>query len=273
MNIMKIKNIILGVAALGSFNVALANGGGVSSTPMMAPITKGDQERGFYVGIEGGASMQNGLEVTPDYSDLDKTYFTGVIDSYPYDDSNSAAYVFGAKVGYFFNSQISMDLAYDYHGNYDYYSAIQDDALQYVSSITDVNSQTIMLNLNFFPKLDWGNFKPFISVGAGVAFNDSGTYNSRYLELSGGYGPVVDYDINSDTKTSFAWQVGAGANYFINDNMFLTVGYRFVNLGGFESSDQAPDNITDSVDTQTPWMADHVYTNEFYLGFNYKFGK
>jgi|GEM_PF-4196684 len=256
------KNIFLGVAALGVFNVALANG----------ILTKNIQESGFYIGIEGGASMQNGLEATADYSDLAKKYITGLVTAYPYDGSNNASYVFGAKVGYFFNSQIAMDLVYDYHGNYDYYSAAIDDAFQYISSITDVNSQTVMLNLNFFPKLNWGNFKPFISAGAGMAFNDFGTFNSRYFDLMAtDTTPVVDYGINGETKTSFTWQVGAGANYFINDNIFLTAGYRFVNLGKFESSDQSPDNILHSVDTQTPWMVDHVYVNEFYLGFNYKF--
>lgn len=279
----KIKGIYL-LSALTITGAAFASGSGLKSVPISTTSTATSEWwNNLYIGVEGGMSMQNGLNVSPDYSntgyDQDGARIAPNPNSQYFNDIDSTAPFYGLKIGYFIAPEFAMDLAYVHHGDFSYENA-SDPHLTYVDTAGDVKidgmySNTLMINLNIFPKLDLGGFKPFVSAGAGIAFNELGTYYDKSIARNGA--TPWSYSINSKNVTSFTWQVGIGTNYVFTDHIFLAVGYRFIDLGKFESEDSYWNNLTNTQGIGstgstyiTPWKCDNVYANEFYISLNYK---
>ena len=88
------------------------------------------------------------------------------------------------------------------------------------------NSTTLLANVYY----DFHNstaFTPYVGAGVGLAFNYLGVDvhdNARNLGYS-----------CDDRSTNFAWQVGAGVAYSINENMAIDAGYRYLDLGYTET--------------------------------------
>ncbi|MCL5261505.1 MAG: outer membrane beta-barrel protein [Gammaproteobacteria bacterium] len=272
-----INKILLGGLLVASSSFALANG-----TPV---ITSFQQEvtpwwHGMFIGIEGGIDISRKMSFAPDYTNAPYN----VEWKYPvFQDPNywnadmGTAPLIGAKIGYFFNPQFSLDLSYDYRGNFKWNRSASlptgdwvNEALR--TGVDNIHSNIIMLNGRFLPNLDWGNFKPFVSAGAGIAFNYVGKVNEKTLSADN---PFPSYkETNSHSTTSFAWQAGAGIDYTFNDNAFVTLGYRFVDIGKIQSGDRitySPYYPSDVGDSITPLTENHPHLNEIYLSLNYKF--
>lgn len=75
-------------------------------------------------------------------------------------------------------------------------------------------------------------FTPYVGAGLGGAYMDV-SMSSRYVT---GGGQVLETEMGgSHANWSFAWNVGAGCSYTINDNMALDLGYRYASFGKAES--------------------------------------
>ncbi len=105
----------------------------------------------------------------------------------------------------------------------------QSDSLYYGGVNYDydlrVNVQTLLFNV-YYDFRNSSKFTPYIGVGAGLAFTranvDINAYNST--GYAHGYGEAY--------ATDFAWQVGAGVAYAINDNVSADLGYRYLGISG-----------------------------------------
>jgi opacity protein-like surface antigen len=78
----------------------------------------------------------------------------------------------------------------------------------------DASFLTAMANLYYDIGPTNSGITPYVMAGAGIA--------------------NVDVSWASDTSTSFAWQIGAGLSYKIDDDFTVDVGYRYLRPEGLE---------------------------------------
>ena len=111
------------------------------------------------------------------------------------------------------------------------------------------NSTTLLANVYY----DFHNstaFTPSIGAGLGLAFNYLGVDTEYY----NGYGDSMD-----DRQTNFAWQVGVGVAYAINENIAVDAAYRYLDLGYTQ------------LDSHYGDMGIRPYNHEFMLGLRFGF--
>ena len=111
------------------------------------------------------------------------------------------------------------------------------------------NSTTLLANVYY----DFHNstaFTPYIGAGLGLAFNYLGVDTEYY----GGGGDSMD-----DRQTNFAWQVGVGVAYAINENIAVDAAYRYLDLGYTQLDSHGYD------------MGIRPYNHEFMLGLRFGF--
>ena len=114
------------------------------------------------------------------------------------------------------------------------------------------NASTLFLNLYY----DFHNstaFTPYVGAGLGMAFNYANYTFS-----------VKDYHANfDDHSTTFAWNVGAGVAYNVNDALYIDAAYRYVDLGYTEASG--------TLNGDQIKVGSRPYNHEFMLGLRFAF--
>ena len=81
----------------------------------------------------------------------------------------------------------------------------------------------------------FGSFAPYVSVGVGIARDR--LYNYQETDI-----PPANRDsagFGDSSHMNFAFNLGAGLDYFINDNVSLALGYEHDDLGSLESNPAA----------------------------------
>jgi len=107
------------------------------------------------------------------------------------------------------------------------------------------NVQTLQTNVYW--DIDAGTvFKPFVGGGMGISF----IYADYKSEGNPSY---------SNSTTGFAWNVGAGVAYDINDSITVDLAYRFAGYGHAEAK------------TQYNTTKNYMTANEFLLGLRLNF--
>ncbi len=115
------------------------------------------------------------------------------------------------------------------------------DILGYITTGKfEIESQSIMLNAYY--DINTGTkLTPYVGAGFGYA-NVEG-------KLS------IEGESDSVDDNNFAWQIGAGSSYALNEKILLDAGYRYVDYGDFTKEDV-------NVDTTA---------HELYVGARYAF--
>jgi len=100
---------------------------------------------------------------------------------------------------------------------------------------------------------------PFITVGAGAAFN---TVNNFYtIPVSTGTKVSI---MGSYTQVSFAYQLGAGFNLLTTKPLSFSIGYRYLDAGNFRTDNYLRDLNVITV----PWRG-KLRTQEVYATLRY----
>lgn len=124
----------------------------------------------------------------------------------------------------------------------------------YVSDVKGIwNNTTLFANV-FWDFHNESAFTPYIGGGLGLAIN----YTGYEATLWNGNRVSVD-----DRFTNFAWNVGAGFSFDINEMVAIDASYRFVGLGYNE--------LSTTVNGVTGEIANEPYNNEFMLGLRFNF--
>ena len=93
---------------------------------------------------------------------------------------------------------------------------------------TKISSYAIMANV-FVNAGEYSGFKPYAVIGAGIAQNKTKdttlTFNGAPTTAKGA------------KKKNFAFKIGVGTTYAINDSIDLDLRYQFVNLGKFTTKE------------------------------------
>lgn len=98
----------------------------------------------------------------------------------------------------------------------------------------DITLNTFMIN-TYYDFKNETDFTPYVSVGLGLA---SVKHKAQFIssEVNSG-GSEYDASSKSKTNSNFAWSLGLGSQYAINDNLSLDLSYRFLDAGKSEVND------------------------------------
>lgn len=119
-----------------------------------------------------------------------------------------------------------------------------------------VNTSRLMFNVYRDFQL-FNNVSVYGTAGLGVARIKSSGWQGNTGRVYG-----------ENTDTNLVYSLGAGVSYAPVDNLSLSLGYRFVDLGKAESGLNLFVNARKLQDEQ---MKAHVYNNEVYIGAKYVF--
>ncbi|MEQ4676663.1 outer membrane protein [Providencia vermicola] len=124
----------------------------------------------------------------------------------------------------------------------------------------DITLNTFMLNA-YYDFRNQTNFTPYVSVGLGLAsIKHKAGYT--YSEINSG-GSEYDAYSKSKTNSNFAWSLGVGSQYAINDNLSLDLSYRFLDAG---KSDVSYNDDGDTLKSKVK-----VRSNDVMFGVLYRF--
>jgi len=148
-------------------------------------------------------------------------------------------------------SALSLGVEYTYSrpelsGNIFKFSLPQAKIFQYKYKVAE---QAILLKLKFNFH-EWHHFSPYASVGAGIAVNHVYGYTTGLLpNVPPGYSSLGNFA--SATTTNFADSFGAGIDYWVNNNLQLSLGYEYTHYGvvrtGYGSGVLANDRLSNSL--------------------------
>lgn len=240
----------------------------------MGDIYEKDWKKNFFIGVDGGYSLSlNSTNFSP-YNSSNIGAYESIISipgntTFQHDIGNSG--MIGGFLGYRVNENLSFNINYDYRGWFSWQvptnaslSSNINDLLYYVK---DISIQTLFYNFVLTPSQDWepsGRIRPYVSGGLGMAFNHVGTLSSVDLMDT-----TMTNSIEGSSITSFAWNVGIGAEYLITPNLTYTLGYRFVEAGSLETSNTLY-NSNGNYEVN-PFKASPVLLNEIITGLRWQF--
>lgn len=162
----------------------------------------------------------------------------------------------GAKVNEYFRLGLSFNYMPKFSAKGLSFKGINTATIDNVGSVK-ITSMSAMLNA-FIDAGDFNGFKPYLVVGAGVAKNK--TKNTSFTDSAG-----VSQTINGDSKTNFAYKVGLGTKYAINEDFDIDVRYQYVDLGKFQTKKTTSNGVAYSAATGK------LRANEVMVGVAYKF--
>ncbi|EPQ5228602.1 outer membrane protein [Providencia stuartii] len=124
----------------------------------------------------------------------------------------------------------------------------------------DITLNTFMIN-TYYDFKNQTNFTPYVSVGLGLA---SIKHKAQYIfsEVNSG-GSEYDAFSKSKTNSNFAWSLGLGSQYAINDNLSLDLSYRFLDAG--------KSDVSYNVDGETLKSKVKVRSNDIMFAVVYRF--
>lgn len=95
-------------------------------------------------------------------------------------------------------------------------------------------------------------FHPYVSGEIGAAFNQAINYYETPLEP----GAIATAPFSNHSKTSFAWAVGVGGDYNLNQHLRLGLGYQFADFGSASLG-----QTTAALTTQSLRLS-HIYASQ-----------
>jgi opacity protein-like surface antigen len=138
------------------------------------------------------------------------------------------SYIIGGGVGYRFTPNFRTDVTIGYRGGYDL-SATETIGANTLAGEADLKSWAGLINV-YYDFANASRFTPYIGAGIGVARNK---LDDVPLMLNG----ASVGTLNGDSKTNVAWQLSLGTAIRVSQGISLDVGYRYMDLGKFQSAD------------------------------------
>lgn len=94
-------------------------------------------------------------------------------------------------------------------------------------STAELSVENKFAMINAYYDINTGTkFTPYIGAGIGIAHLEA-QEEGFYVEKDGSKRPAIA----SDSRNTFAWQIGAGVSYALNDNFNVDFGYRYIDEG------------------------------------------
>jgi len=215
---------------------------------LLSPAAQAEKHSPYYLTAKGGYSLME-FDNARYYSAI------GGDQTWRYDRSSDDN-VFGAGfgLGYRFNSNLRAEVEYFYRAEFKYSTQTTDGI---ANANQKLKTQTLMAQL-FYDFANNTPITPYVFVGAGMSYHKTKA-NAELIAA-----PFFTYQGSND-DTEFAWSVGLGTSYTVNDDISLDFMYRYISLGEVEWKN----NRTDGGD-QGGSFAD-ITANEFLVSVRYSF--
>ena len=127
--------------------------------------------------------------------------------------------------------------------------------------------QTLFFNAYWDFKND-SPVTPYVGAGLGIAFVDSKASGSTDYTIGG-----ADFSGSSSTNyklnTNFAWNVGAGVAWELNELLALDLGYKFASLGKTKSRESSYEGLAETVSYKS--KVTDLYMHQVMLGLRFTF--
>lgn len=235
-----------------------------NSTSDLASNSTSNFLKNFYVGAEGGYSFGNYINLKPtSTAACTSTMQCWTNPTQSFNSDLGESFVYGAKIGYQVNPLVAIDLGYDARNKFGWSKHFPPGGFPNSRnrSISTLRNQTLLANVYLTPNLRWSTLDPYVNGGIGWAWNKTGTLTDVNLNT----GQVSR--ISGDNTSSFAWDIGFGANIILNKNVFFDAGYRYIDLGIIQTGKRviSPPPVLPIPRLRTKT----AYTNELYIGVNF----
>ena len=213
--------------------------------PLDAPPLRGAvvEDSGFYLRADTGLANTNAGNLRSSFADGSTLASQGAVVGST-DVSVGDAALLGLGAGYQFNSWFRADVTGEYRSALAYKSHIGAkwdggpgcslaDPSYCADDYTGQIKTGVFLANAYLDMGTWFGFTPYVGAGVGAAvYQTSGVKDvTTFVSGSGaawGYAPGY-------TSANFAWAAMAGVSYHITPNLLLDVGYRYVNMGTFQT--------------------------------------
>ncbi len=114
----------------------------------------------------------------------------------------------------------------------------------------------------------WQRWMPFLLAGAGVSFNNAGNYTEQPLS---GVTPRVSPGFSNHTTSWFSYTVGAGLDYIIQKNIWMSLIYQYNNLGQVQTGTGVDATTLTDTNYDTDRLKTHIKSNTVMLSVTYLF--
>jgi opacity protein-like surface antigen len=169
--------------------------------------------------------------------------------------------IFGAGVGYQFNSWFRADVTGEYRGKANFHGS---DIVRFNGAVTgnDVysgsKSEWLVLANAYADLGTWWCITPFIGAGIGASRNTISSFTDVNTATNGlAFG-------DTKSKWNLAWALHAGLAYKVNPGMTVQLGYRYVDLGNATSGDLYTYTGVNAV--YNPMEFKHITSHDLTLG-------
>lgn len=145
------------------------------------------------------------------------------------DDGFGFGLAFGNDFSYSTAYPIRLEAEYIYHGESKFKkgpSIIELNGLQHASQSFKIKAHTLMVNGFYDINID-SVITPYVGGGLGMAYLKS-SYSSNVVN-----GAPINVN-TSNNDWSFAWNIGGGVSYALDNQMSLDFGYRYFDMGDAE---------------------------------------
>jgi opacity protein-like surface antigen len=205
------------------------------------------EDSGFYLRGDLGVANANASQLNSTYSDGNTLASLGTVEG-PV--SVGDPYLLGLGVGYQFNSWLRADVTGEYRNSINYRASSTYQWGTPANSPCDPTSgiwcgdeytgqvKTALFLANGYVDVGtWGGFTPYVGGGVGLAAYQVSGLKDISLYPGAAFGFANNYN-----GTNFAWALMAGVAYRFSPTLLLDVGYRYVNMGTFNTGAIACNN-------------------------------
>lgn len=195
-----------------------------------------------------------------------------------YEHSTSSAFFFGAGIGYAFNSWLRADITAEYRVGARFRGRDEliagppnpPNVTGYQNNLRANMSSFVTMVNGYIDLGTWSSITPFIGAGVGVAYNMLGTTTDTGLQLFNNAAPSATAGtISGASRTNFAWALMAGVAWDLSAQMKVELGYRYMNLGSFQSGAPCPTTCGTAIRN---YEIRQVTSHDIRLGLRYAFG-
>lgn len=218
---------------------------------------------------------QTGVYVTPKFIYGIGTFKGKVIDSaegtLASKSATENAFGGGIALGYDFSKRLDVPVRVELE-----YSATSKMDRKMTSSWSDeygegyedfkmkIDVQSLFFNA-YYDFKNTTSFTPYIGAGVGLAFVGAKTSVNSHEEGE----PDESDSFGKKTRTNFAWNVGLGCAYALNDTVSIDLGYRYADFG--KAKTKSYSGVDDGQPFTVYGKAQNVAMHQFMLGARFTF--
>ena len=150
--------------------------------------------------------------------------------------------VFSLVLGHRLNNSVRVELAFNhfhnfkYQGLYDYvdYTLKSEGENKEYEYKQKVRSNTLFANI-YYDFNQFNKFTSYVNMGLGLSKNKSGALYLKHKKIVGDSWEIAN---KSEVRNQFAWNIGIGISYELNNKVNLDlINYRYNNLGKFSTKE------------------------------------